>query len=162
MFPSHDTTLLRNTPPARNLIYRTNQELYPTESFYQLPLSDKEREIITFIITTMAKDNLIQLAFNRRSIEKKGKKIEHVHPLRFMGHIMSNRTLRDHVRTIKKSSFKWDAFIDGFSKRMREEYSKNNIYPHIPGFAQLVGSTPEHILPYINKKDWEGLVKSLL
>jgi hypothetical protein len=131
-------------------------------SFYQLPLSSREMDIIDTIITTMAKDNLIQLAFNRRSIEKKGKKIEHVHPLRFMGHIMSTKSLREHARVIKKSSFKWDAFVDGFGKRMKEELGHNNVYQHVPGFAQLVAAKPDHINHYIHKRDWDGLVKSLL
>lgn len=132
------------------------------ESFYQLPLTDKEMRFIKSIITTMADKNILQLAFEKNSLEKKGKKINHVHPMRFIGYILSTSALRNNLKTIKKSSFKWDAFIDGFSKRMKEEMSKDNVYQHIPGFAELVGSTPEHVSRYIDKKDYVGLVKSLL
>lgn len=164
-------SFLSATPGAKDWIRKT-QDTTETQfllanntqsnAFYQLPLSSREMDLIDSIISTMAKDNLIQLALNRRAIEKKGKKIEHVHPLRFMGHILSSRSLKDNARTIKKSSFKWDAFIDGFGKRMKEELARDNVYQYIPGFAQAVGSTPEHINHYIQKKDWEGLVKSLL
>ncbi|MEN9343987.1 MAG: hypothetical protein RLZZ453_774 [Chlamydiota bacterium] len=131
-------------------------------SFYDLPLSQDEKKTITAIITTMAENNIFQLAFHKSSLEKKGKKIDHVHPLRFMGHILSNHTLKNHIRTIKKSSFKWDALIDGFSKKMREQVSKNNVYQHLPGFAEAVGTTPDKLTPYIQRGDFEGIVKSLL
>ncbi len=132
------------------------------ESFYQLPLTDKEMRFIKLIISTMADKNILQLAFEKHSLEKKGKKINHVHPLRFIGYILSTSSLKNNLKTIKKSSFKWDAFIDGFSKRMKEEMSKDNVYQHITGFAELVGSTPEHVTKFIDKKDYVGLVKSLL
>ncbi len=132
------------------------------EPFYQLPLSEKEMRFIKIIITTMAEKNVLQLAFEKHSLEKKGKKIHHVHPLRFMGYILSHPQLKHCLKSIKKSSFKWDAFIDGFAKRMKEELSRGNVYQHVPGFAQLVGSTPEHVNHYIEKKDFVGLVKSLM
>ena len=110
----------------------------------------------------MADKNLIQLVFEKNAIEKKGKKINHVHPLRFMGYILSNPELKSDVRAIKKSSFKWDAFVDGFAKRMKEELSHENVYQHIPGFAMEIGTTAKHVEEYVRKKDFEGLIRSLL
>ncbi len=136
--------------------------LGPIDPFYQLPLNDKEKRLIRTIFTTMAEKNIIQLALEKRTMEKKGKKVNHVHPLRFIGYIFSNPELKSCMRKIVKSSFKWDAFVDGFSRRMKEEYSNNNLYKHIPGFCQEVGANPDNISRFIDKKDWEGLVKSLL
>ncbi len=133
-----------------------------TESFYQLSITDKEKRLIKIIVNTMAEKNILQLAFIKRTMEKKGKKIEHVHPMRFIGYILSNAELRSSLRSIKKSSFKWDAFIDGFSRRMKEEFSNNNLYVHIPGFCHQVGADPEKVTHFIQKKDWEGLVKSCM
>ena len=45
---------------------------------------------------------------------------------------------------------------------MREEYANNNIYIHIPGFCQHIGGNPEVVTRYIQRKDWEGLVKEHL
>lgn len=133
-----------------------------TESFYHLPITDREKRLIKIIITTMAEKNILQLAFIKRTMEKKGKKIEHVHPMRFIGYILSNAELRSSLRIIKKSSFKWDAFIDGFSRRMKEEFGNNNLYVHIPGFCHQTGANPAEITHFIQKKDWEGLVKSCM
>jgi hypothetical protein len=137
-------------------------DLGANDPFYQLPLSEREKRFIKIIISTMADKNIIQLALERHAMESKGKKINHVHPLRFIGYILSNAHLKDDLRTIKKSSFKWDAFIHGFSKRMKEELSKGNVSPYVPGFAHEIGSTPDHVNRYIAKRDFEGLVKSML
>ena len=66
------------------------------------------------------------------------------------------------MRKIHKSSFKWDAFVDGFSKRMKEEHSYNNLYRHIPGFCKEVGANPDDVAKFIDKRDWEGLVRALI
>jgi hypothetical protein len=143
---------------ANNFVLANNV----TDSFYQLPITEKEKRIINVILTTMAEKNILQLAFVKRSMEKKGKKIEHIHPLRFIGHILSNSELRSCLRSIKKSSFKWDAFVDGFSRRMREEFSNNNLYVHVPGFCQQIGSNQDTVTRLIQRKDWEGLIKEHL
>ncbi len=133
-----------------------------TEPFYQLPLNDKERRHIWTIITTMSEKNIFQLAFEKGSMEKRGNKINHVHPMRFLGYIFSEPELKSCVKNIKKSSFKWDAFVDGFARRMKEEYSNNNVMQYIPGFSQQVGANPDKVKHYIQNKDWEGLIKSLM
>jgi hypothetical protein len=149
-------------PPTDHFVIPMDKMTDETTPFYQLPITEKEKRIIHVIITTMAEKNILQLAFIKRTMEKKGKKIEHVHPLRFMGHVLSKSELRSCLRTIKKSSFKWDAFIDGFSRRMKEEYSNNNLYIHIPGFCHQIGGDQEEVTHFIQKKDWEGLVKEYM
>ena len=85
-----------------------------TSSFYALALSPDDQDNIRYIVRAMGKDNLVQLAWNKGTLEKKGKKIEHVHPMRFIGYILSQHDLRESLRKIRKSSFKWDHFIGGF------------------------------------------------
>ncbi len=148
---------------ADNLIDSSSENPpYVHEPFFQLPLNEKEKKLIYNIISTMAEKNIVQLALEKRALEKKGKRVNHIHPLRFIGYILSTPYLKEGLKTIKKSSFKWDAFIDGFSKRMREEFSNDNLFPHVSGFANQVVTTSEHVRHYIVRKDWEGLVKSLL
>lgn len=132
------------------------------EPFFQLPISDKEKRLIKTIISTMADKNVFQLAFEKRSLEKKGKEVNNVHPLRFIGHIFSHPELKSNMRSIRKSSFKWDGFMDGFGKRMKLESSNNNLLQYVDGFCLHVGADKEHVLHYIHKRDWEGLVKYLL
>jgi len=134
----------------------------PTASFYALPISEKEKKIVQSIFTTMAEKNIIQLALEKRAMEKKGKKITHIHPMRFIAYLFANPELKSCMKKISKSSFKWDAFVDGFSKRMKEENGKDNLIKHVPGFCKEVGADPATITRFIEKRDWEGLAKSLL
>lgn len=132
------------------------------EPYYLLPINDREKRLIYAIFTTMAEKNIIQLAIDKRTMERKGKRVNHVHPLRFVGYILANPELKSCLKKINKSSFKWDAFIDGFSRRMKEEYSNGNLHVHIPGFCHEVGANTHEVTRFIEKKDWEGLVLSLL
>ncbi|MBS3905100.1 MAG: hypothetical protein KGZ39_07225 [Simkania sp.] len=132
------------------------------EAFYQLPLNDNERQIIHKIIDTMAKDNVLKLGLKRKSMERKGKRIRQVHPLRFLGHIFSDGHLRQCMREISRSHFKWNGFMDGLKDRMKEEAARGNLRQYIPGFAELLHIDEHQVYQYIDHRDWEGLVKHLL
>lgn len=133
-----------------------------SNSFLELPLADWEKKLIYTIFTTMADKNVIQLAWEKKSLEKKGKKINPVHPMRLLGYVFSDPDLKKAMRAIKKSHFKWNGFIDGFSRRMKEEAGRNNLVRHIPGFCEQVGANPDEVRHYIDKHDWEGLARHLL
>ena len=145
-------------PAARGL----DPSLINTQLFYQLPLNDGDKELIYKIIDTMAKDNVIKLGLKRKSMERKGKKIRHVHPLRFLGYIFADRHLRHCMREISRSSFKWNGFIDGLKDRIKEEAARGNLNKYIHGFALHVNGDEQKITYYIENRDWEGLVRCLL
>lgn len=132
------------------------------EPFYQLPLDEKEQKLIYELVKSIAEKNVWGLLFKKKEMEKLGKRVNHVHPMRFMGYILSEPKLKKWLREIKSSSFKWDHFIDGFGNRMKEETAKNNIMTYIPGMAHLLHVDQSQIIGFIHTKDYEGLVKSLL
>ncbi len=137
-------------------------EVHDAALFHALPLSSSEMRQISYIITTLAEHNVLELAFKKKDLEKRGKRINQVHPLRFMGYILSSAHLRKCAYEIEKSSFKWDAFIGGFAKRMKEEHSKGNVIPYLRGFAELLGVSVDQIIHYVHKKNFEGLVRYLM
>ncbi|HEY2809992.1 MAG TPA: hypothetical protein VGJ00_01175 [Rhabdochlamydiaceae bacterium] len=139
-----------------------NAHPHSIDLFYQLPLNEKEKKLITQLVTTIAEKSIWGLLFKKKELERIGKKINHVHPMRFMGYILSEPKLKKHLKEIKTSSFKWDHFIDGFADRMKEENAKNNLSPYIPGMAHLLKVHQSHILDFVHSKDYEGLVKSLI
>jgi hypothetical protein len=139
---------------------RMDESSGPT--FYQLPLEDWESKIIYKIVSTMAEKNLLQLALEKKSMEKKGRQINHVHPMRFIGYVFSDPYLKNCMSVIRKSHFKWSNFVDGFGGRMREEFRNNNLMRHIPEFCQLVGADAQTVSQHIQNKDWDSLVKCLL
>jgi hypothetical protein len=130
--------------------------------FYSLPITHEEERIIHRIITTMADKNILLLALDRKKLERKGKEIEHVHPMRFLGVIFASSHLRHSMHAIRKSGFKWDGFMGGLARRMKEESLRHNLTPYIPGFSEHVRADPEKVASYIHRRDWEGLVRYLL
>ncbi len=130
--------------------------------FQQLPLVDWEMKTIHKIISTMAEKNVFQLALEKKTLEKKGKKIRHVHPLRFIGYAFGDPHLARCMHEIRKSMFKWHSFVEGFGERMHEEYHRGNLNPYVPGFAAALKVDESKVYEHINKKDWEGLIKYLL
>ena len=133
------------------------------DSFYQLPLLEEDKKNIRIIIKTMAEKGLVKLLLERRYLEKKGDQVNYIHPLRFIGYIFSDEKLKDCMRQIKTSRFKWNEFIKGFSRRMDEECAVDNLKRFIPEFVEQVHPKhPERIESFIRKKSWEELVADLL
>jgi hypothetical protein len=143
-----------------NDIYCVNDDAL--DFFHTLHLSSEDEKIIHKIISTMADKNIFSLLFEKRELERKGKQIEHLHPFRFLGVIFSSHHLKNAMREIRKSSFKWDGFMDGLSPRMREEAARDNLVPYIAGFAEYLDIDPERVEYYVRHHNWEGLVRYLL
>lgn len=146
-------------PTATEMLinHETSQQL-----FYQLEINDHDKDLIYKIIDTMARDNVIKLGLKRRSMERKGRKVRHVHPLRFLGHIFGDHYLHQCMREVYRSSFKWNGFIDGLKDRIKEESAKGNLLPYVPAFAKQTNRDADKIAHYIERRDWEGLVRYLL
>ncbi|KAG6559949.1 hypothetical protein RHABOEDO_000197 [Candidatus Rhabdochlamydia oedothoracis] len=133
------------------------------DSFYQLPLLEEDKKNISIIIKTMAEKGLLKLLLLQNDLEKKGDQVNYIHPLRFIGYIFSNEELKNCMRQIKTSRFKWNEFIKGFSHRMDEEYAVDNLIRFIPEFVeQVYPQHPERIEVFIKKKSWEEFVTDLL
>ena len=133
------------------------------DPFYQLPLLEEDKKNIQIIIKTMAEKGLVKLLLERRYLEKKGDQVNYIHPLRFIGYIFSDEKLKNCMRQIKTSRFKWNEFIKGFSRRMDEEYTLDNLIRFIPEFVEQVHvQHPERIEDFIRKKSWEEFVADLL
>lgn len=130
--------------------------------YFQLPLADSEKQIIAYIITSMAEKNVFQLLLEKRDMEKKGDRINHVHPLRFIGYACSDPKLVRGMRQFKKNPFKWDNFISGFARRMREEASRNNLHRFVPSMAEFLNADAQEISSHIQQGDYEALVRYLI
>lgn len=138
------------------------EEVGDRKLFFALPLSKEEEKTIHKIITTLAENNVFSLLFARSELERKGKQIEMVHPMRFLGSIFSSHQLRSGMHDIKKNSFKWDGFMAGLERRMKEESHKDNLMRYVPGFAAHVHADPHKVAYYVRHRNWEGLLRYLM
>lgn len=137
----------------------TNDEISP---FYDLYISDTDKHYIYDVMHTIAKNNVVKLGLNKKAIRKKGDKFEHVHPLRFLSYVMGEGALREDMRKIRSSSFKWSRFMDGYSKRLHREADQNNLMRYIPGFAHSLGGNVDQIRAIVQRRDWKALVTYFL
>lgn len=148
--------------PQRQKINLQAETIESPNDFSELPLNDTEKKLIYKLISSMGEKNVIRLGLERKTYEKIGKKIHHVHPLRFLSYVFSDPTLKKAMKDISKSHFKWNGFIDGFSDKMRDEHSQNNLLRFIPAFAEQLHLNQDDITKYVHKKDWSGLVRFLI
>jgi hypothetical protein len=155
VFPSQAPTEASILPVVNTLSSGINH-------YAELPLRYAEMKIISRIIRTMAEKNVFRLLLEKKKMERDGEKIEHVHPMKFLGFIFEDPHLRHCMQAIKKSYFKWNGFMEGLSERMKEESERNNLAAYVPGFAKAVETNPDDVMRYIRKHDWDGLVRSLL
>ena len=131
-------------------------------SYDELIITAEARGKIEELLQTMAENNVFQLLFLRKRLEKIGREIDFVHPMRFIGTVFSDPRLVRYMREIRKTSFKWDGFVGGFGKRFKAEIKANNVNDYVPGLAKLLGIKEGGIRIYIEHKNFEGLVLYLM
>lgn len=131
-------------------------------SFEQLPLSEKEEENIEKILHALGTCGVPELIWKQKELKRLGKSINHVHPLRFIEYIVSQPILRSDLQETHRNFFKWRAFLDGFRRRMTEEFYKGNLKQYLPGFCKALEIKQEVAEHFIDRRDWEGLVKAIL
>ena len=66
------------------------------------------------------------------------------------------------MKAVSKTSFKWSSFVEGFEKRMREESKAGNLNRYVPGFADYMEADQMDIQKFIDKGNYEGLIKYFL
>jgi len=130
--------------------------------YESLFISIEDKQNINSLLMTMADNGVFKLLFEKKRLERIGHKISHVHPMRFLGTVFSDPRLVRCMYSIRRSGFKWDGFIDGFSERFKKEIKANNINKYIPGFAEMLDLKQADIQAYVNYKDFEGLVLYLM
>lgn len=130
--------------------------------FHNLRLTPDDCHNIAKLIKNMADLSLWELLKKSKDMKKLGRKIEPVHPLRFLGFIFSNPSLKKRMPKIQDSHFKWSKFMDGLGERLSKEARHHNLNQYIPGFCQVVGKSSHSIELYIQNHDWYGLLDYLM
>ena len=132
------------------------------DPFYLLQITSSDKDNIYFIIHTLAKSNMIKLGLKKKELRKRGDKIQPVHPLRFISYVMGEGGLRSDMRKVKKSSYKWNNFMEGLSERLKRDAHQDNLNRYVPGFAHSLGVNANEIQSLIDRRDWHGLVNYFL
>jgi hypothetical protein len=133
-----------------------------SDPYTRLPITEGEAQIIWEIIDTLAEKSIIQLGFMQGEMKRKGQLVNHVHPLKFLGTIFTNPHLKTCMKEVRTSYLKWTGFLGGLSGRLEQEYKRGNLMSHVPGFCVATHANPDQVAAFLQKKEWEKLVKYLL
>lgn len=145
-------SLFASTPPLRN---------------YSQPTSTEEQADIRYIVTTLAKGNWAKLLTQMSELKRVGKRITHVHPLRFLIVVFSDEKLKAGVHSIRSRGQIWQRFTrdDGLFDSLDTESKRNNLQmAFLQDFANILGIQHQlgTLLPSINNRDWDTFMDQLL
>lgn len=130
-------------------------------SSFKINATDREKKIIKEIITELGSRSLISLLAKKSDMDKLGDQIRNVPPLEFLAVIFSQKDLRDYMKTIRKSHFKWSNFIDEISTNMGREKKLPNYEDKIRSFADYMKVDEQELVRKAEEKDWSGFVNCL-
>lgn len=129
---------------------------------FKMRVDKQKGEVISEIITTMGKSSLIGLGFKKNHLKALGKQLDGIGPLQFLGYIFSHEDLKLQMVNIKKSSMKWNGFIDGLKPGLNREAATKELYENLPGFATTLKVQLDPLKNLAENKDWDGFVAYLV
>lgn len=135
--------------------------LFISADEFVLSLNLNEQYAVSEIITAMGEKNVAKLLLDSFRLKRLGDSIRHVPPLQFLGFVLTNPRLKDCLKKISRSTFKWSSFIDGLGENMEKEFFQGKLLPQLESFSKLVGGSKEQLEAYVYEQDWEEFVKCL-
>ncbi len=152
-----------------NLVLNLDGNILDSNSPYnQLPITEAEAQVIYKIIDTVGNNGYGTLLLKRGELRDLGNKVQHIHPLRFLGTLFTNPDLKKCMVEVQSKNLKWRGFMDGdhptpgFVAKCEREYARNNFEPYILSFCQAVKAHPDQVRALIEKREWEKLVQYLI
>src|SRR3989338_1615779 len=129
---------------------------------FKLEVTEEEGKVITEIITTIYKNNVISLGFKQGHLRKLGDKLHHVNPLQFLGYIFSDPTLSKYMVSIAKSSFKFNGIVDGLAPELKKMKQGKALGEELPSFAVFIKVSPDPLEKEVKENDWRGFVRAII
>lgn len=163
----YNVTKEQNFGPGTKILASIKIPSHPDpqgQTYATLPGCDPiDQARIIELFTIMGSHGKVSLLMNyKKHLEKLGKEIEHVHPIKLLGIIFSTPNMKPYMKDIFNDYFKWKKFIEGFTTSMNHEISKNNASQYLSDFAKDVKGDLELIKIFYNKRDWKGLINYLI
>jgi len=133
--------------------YQKNYNALPTES---------EKKDIAYVVNTLGMASLIKIASETSKVEKAGKRIDNVHPLRFLECIFTDEQMKASMQAMRSRGWIWDKFSGGLKDALDTEYKKNNLAQFINDFSSRVGINLQLIYPSVTTQQWSSFIDILI
>lgn len=132
------------------------------EPFFALRLTPRDRKNIQLLLTDLADKTYLQLFVAQSSMNRKGDRVRVVHPMRFIGYILSDPHLHRCLKTVEKDPIKYKEFLRGFEEHMIEKESLNEFLLYAPGFAELIDVELQDVIDILESKNYGDLIKKFI
>jgi hypothetical protein len=131
---------------------------------YWTEVTLEEKNDIGFIILTLSYKNLPKLLLNKSQLENAGKRVDHVHPLKFLDCIFQDEELKVGIRNIKKrGGLVWSSFIEGLARSLEEEKQRGTMEEtEFQDFSERLLLNPDIIACQFFGGKWEELIFLLI
>lgn len=130
---------------------------------YKVGYSRKDKEDVSYIVNTLARESLISIGSSTSSLNKAGDRINHLHPFNFLLCIFTDEELKCGAHAIRdRSGLVSDRFFGGITTSLQEEHQQHNLAPFIADFAKKLNLDVNLITPVLNNCQWKSFVELLI
>lgn len=144
--------------------YKTAKAAAPKDfRDYYTPVTPFEIDKINYILKTLGTKSKISLLWDKSSLNKTGDQIRHLHPLRFLTIILTDKDNIKYIRIIRDKGKVWDNFGGELKDNLKLEASKNNLTSEmVEDFARNIGVDFNLIWPDIQNKKWTVFIDKVI
>lgn len=129
---------------------------------YKQQVTDEEKRLIAYIITTLGNASLLTIAKSRSDLKHAGAQIERIHPFRFLEYVMHDDKVRAAMQNMSKRSWLWKEYFEGIKRSLEEENSRSNLLVHVNNFASKLSISQDAIYSLIQERKWKEFLNVLL
>ncbi len=130
-------------------------------SYHTLP-NKSDLEKITHIITTLGSGSLFTLYGSKDELDKLGKALKHLHPLRFIATAVTHPKLKSELIKIKARTMVWEPFFTKNVIKLKRERNKGNLDCYIEDFAKDLKIDNVKLKKLADNNSWQELFDTIL
>lgn len=107
--------------------------------------------------------SLVKITKSKSSLKKAGKRIDHIHPLKFLTCVLTDNQMKASFQAMQDRSWVWGEFFSGLKDSLEEEASRGNMkIEFIRDFSLQVSVSEDLIYPSISQKKWKQFISILI
>ncbi|OJU80493.1 MAG: hypothetical protein BGO10_06245 [Chlamydia sp. 32-24] len=130
---------------------------------YYGPINEEDKKNLSFILNTLAKENLLKIAKKKSSLTSAGKKIAHLHPLKFLYIVFTDEELKSDINALQNKGWVWNDFKESIVESFAKEKKLGNLKEeYLVDFSSAVNVDPNLFMnSYVNGR-WEEMLNSMI
>jgi hypothetical protein len=137
--------------------------------FYKdIVCTNEDKAHVRELISAMGEKGYLSLLSDRTHLRLIGSQINHVHPLNFLSTVFLDPYLTKCMDIVMEDRLKRTGLLEGHSgsnglgHSLTREAEKGKLNLYLADFAIEVGIPVEDLRPFVDKRDWEALVRFMI